>query len=168
MFACCGFGGRYDHLANAAFDMIGMSVHRPDPRPLRLWIKRAHVTVRAVIAAVERGPVRPTATANQGRSVADSEIGAVCDQLRVQPHARIGCFNLLGRQIALLQFRYRALHQCANVIAVGREGQLERKWIHCHRLHLSGVRRFAKKRLPIVDRCEWFGSHDEPSDYSVN
>ena len=59
-------------------------------------IEKGRVAVGRVAAAIERRAPAPAAAAGQRAAGVHHEIGAVLDELKVEPHAGAARFDLLG------------------------------------------------------------------------
>jgi hypothetical protein len=88
-----------------------MRVHRAHPCGVLGGVEQSRVAPRRNIAAVHRGAPAPTAASGQRAVLLHHEIGAVFDQLAIEPHDRPagGDFRLV--QERLEQRADRQLHE---------------------------------------------------------
>src|SRR3546814_10703405 len=108
-------------------DVCSSDLHGTDAGGIDRGVERGGVAqILAMIAAIERRAVRPATAAGDALIVLgallDDEIGAVGDQLCIEPHDRVARRDLFGGEKALLQFGDSERHHAAQGFEVGDRG----------------------------------------------
>ena len=109
--------------ADAAAGVVRMGVHRADAGGVAGRVEQGVVADGGLVAAEQGRAPAPAAAAGEMARGLDHHVGAVRDQLRVQPHHGMAGGDQLGRQEVPLQPVDRERHQRADGGDVGHGGE---------------------------------------------
>lgn len=103
---------------NSLSRIVGVRIHRTDSSGIRLRIQEGGVPAGGVVAPVESRAPTPATAARDRVTVQDDVVGAVSDQLRVDPHQHVAGSDLLGSQESLLELVDSPLHDDSEALQV--------------------------------------------------